>query len=215
MTKPELSTLATTGLLDVHTPPVDGVSMVVVPIHRLLLPVMETVGLVETVTAVEGLLTQPVEVEVKVKVAEPTETPVITPALVMLATASLLLTQVPPVVGVIPMEVPIHTVLKPVSVAMGLALTVTDKVGKLAQPVAILVNTKLVVPTAIPVTTPLEATVATPVSLLTQVPPEVGVSVVVVPGQIEEVPDKFTMGLANTVIAEVEALLQPDKVLVK
>ena len=98
---------------------------------------------------------------------------------------------------------------------MGLALTVTDGVGKLAQPVVVLVNTKLVVPTAIPVTTPLEATVATPVSLLTQVPPDVGVSVVVVPGQIEEVPDKFTMGLATTVIAEVEALLQPDKVLVK
>ncbi len=215
VTKPELSTPATAGLLDVHMPPLDGVRFVVVPIHRLLLPVIETVGLVETVTAVEGLLTQPVEVEVKVKVAEPTETPVITPALVMLATASLLLTHVPPVVGVIPMEVPIHTVLKPVSVAMGLALTVTDGVGKLAQPVVVLVNTKLVVPTAIPVTTPLEATVATPVSLLTQVPPDVGVSVVVVPGQIEEVPDKFTMGLATTVIAEVEALLQPDKVLVK
>ena len=215
VTKPVLSTLATTGLLDVQTPPVEGVRLVVVPMHRLLLPVMETEGLVETVTTAEGLLIQPVDEDVYVKVALPTETPVITPALVMVATAELLLTQVPPVLGVIPMEVPIHTVLKPVSVAMGLALTVTDGVGKLAQPVAVLVNTKFVVPTAIPVTTPLEATVATPVSLLTQVPPEDGVSVVVVPGQIEEVPDRFTTGLATTVMAAVEALRQPDIVLVK
>ena len=67
--------------------------------HKLLLPVIEAVGLVDTVTTAEGLLIQPVDVDVNVKVAEPTETPVITPALVMLAIDALLLTQVPPVPG--------------------------------------------------------------------------------------------------------------------
>lgn len=215
VTNPLLSTLATTGLLDVQTPPVEGVKVVVVPIHKLLLPVIVAVGLVDTVTTAEGLLIQPVDVDVKVKVAEPTETPVITPALVMLAMEELLLTHVPPVVGVMPIEVPIHTVLRPVSVAMGLGLTVKVGVGRLVQPVAVLVKIKLVVPTSTPVTRPLEATVATPASLVDQVPPEVGVSVVVVPGQIEDVPDMLTMGLATTVMAEVDALRQPETVLVK
>jgi len=215
VTNPLLSTLATTGLLEVHTPPVEGVNVVVVPMHKLLLPVIEAVGLVDTVTTAEGLLIQPVDVDVNVKVAEPTETPVITPALVMLAIDALLLTQVPPVPGVIPMEVPIQTVLRPVSVAMGLAFTVRVGVGILVQPVAELVKIKLVVPTSTPVTTPPLVTVATAGLFVLHVPPDVGVNVVVVPGQIEEVPDMLTIGLATTVMTEVAALRQPEIVFVK
>ena len=45
------------------------------------------------------VLVQPVEVNVKVKVTLPTDTPVIKPALVIVAIPLLLLTQVPPVFG--------------------------------------------------------------------------------------------------------------------
>lgn len=148
-------------------------------------------------------------------VALPTETPVIKPSLSILATEELLLTQVPPIEGVILILVPIQTVLEPESVAIGFALTVTAGEGKLVHPVDVLVKTKVVLPTPNPVTRPFEATVATNGSLLIQLPPEVGVNVVVVEGQIADVPDTLTIGLATTVIDAVEALLQPETVLVK
>ena len=215
VTIPDPSTLAAAGLLDTHTPPVEGTKVEVVPIHKLVLPEMLALGLFDTVIAEDGLLIQPVEDDVKVNVAVPTETPVITPELSILATEELLLTQVPPVEGVIFILVPIQTVLDPESVAMGLAFTVTIGDGKLVHPVDEFVKTKEVLPTPTPVTRPLEATVATSGSLLTQLPPEVGVNVVVVDGQMEVVPDTLTMGLATTVIDEVEALLHPETALVK
>ena len=85
MTSPSPIPIVTGNNRIVEVPPVEGVNVVVVPMHKLLLPVIEAVGLVDTVTTAEGLLIQPVDVDVNVKVAEPTETPVITPALVMLA----------------------------------------------------------------------------------------------------------------------------------
>lgn len=127
----------------------------------------------------------------------------------------LLLTQVPPVEGVMFILVPIQTVLDPERVAKGLALTVTVGDGKLVHPVDELVKTNEVLPTPTPVTRPLEATLATRGSLLIQLPPEVGVKVVVVEGQIAVVPDTLTIGRATTVIEEVEVLLHPETVLVK
>ena len=61
---PDPSTLATDGLLDTHTPPELGIKVEVVPIHKLVLPEMLALGLVDTVTIEDGLLIQPVEDEV-------------------------------------------------------------------------------------------------------------------------------------------------------
>lgn len=60
-----------------------------------------------TATALVALL-QPVEVSVKVKLAVPVVTPVTSPPFVTVATAELLLTQVPPVVGLNVMVEPRH-----------------------------------------------------------------------------------------------------------
>ena len=60
---------------------------------------------------------------------------------------------------------------------------------------------KFTVPTDIPVTNPELLTVAIAVLPLTQVPPVVGVKVVVLPAQIDEMPELLTIGNAFTVSA--------------
>jgi hypothetical protein len=78
---------------------------------------------------------------------------------------------------------------------------------ELLHPVVAEVKVKEAVPAAIPVTTPAEDTVATDVLLLIQVPSDVGVSVVVVPMQIELLPVILTTGkeLTTTFIEAVVA----------
>ena len=62
----------------------------------------------DTVTELVVLL-QPVEVDVKVKVTVPTETPVTNPVvLLMVAAPGVLLTQVPPVLGLTVIVAPTH-----------------------------------------------------------------------------------------------------------
>lgn len=63
-------------------------------------PVSDITGLSLTVMAEVGEETQPDKLLVKVNVAEPAVIPVITPELVMVATAGLELVQVPPLEGV-------------------------------------------------------------------------------------------------------------------
>jgi hypothetical protein len=84
-----------------------------------------------------------------------------------------------------------------VNVGVTLALTVTDPVV-LLQPVASAVNVNVAVPAADPVTTPDVLTVATVGLLLVQVPPDVGLSVVVAPTQIELLPTMLTVGKSLT-----------------
>jgi hypothetical protein len=63
---------------------------------------------------------------VNVNVTEPADTPVITPALVTVATAGLLLIHVPPLVGDNVAVLPTHTFAG--AVTTGNAFTVTDEV---------------------------------------------------------------------------------------
>jgi hypothetical protein len=63
---------------------------------------------------------------VNVNVTEPADTPVITPALVTVATAGLLLIHVPPLVGDNVAVLPTHTLAG--AVTTGNAFTVTDEV---------------------------------------------------------------------------------------
>jgi hypothetical protein len=203
VTTPALVTVATAGLLLAQVPPVLGESVVVAPIQILSAPIMLTTGVLLTVTGAVGRETQPVEVLVKVKVAEPAVTAVTTPSLVTVATAGLLLVQVPPVVGDKPVVSPIQRLLDPVMETVGNALTVTGAVAADSQPVAVSVKMNVTEPAETPVTTPAFVTVATPVLLLAQVPPMVGDKVVMAPTQIAVEPVMLTTGKASTVTAEV------------
>ena len=204
VTTPAEVTVATDVLLLTHVPPVVGDRVVVAPMHIELLPVMLTVGKALTVTAVVVLLQLVVD-EVKVKVADPAATPVTTPAEVTVATAGLLLTHVPPVVGDKVVVAPMQIELLPVMLTVGKALIVTVPVV-LLQLVVDEVNVKVADPAATPVTTPAEVTVATDVLLLTHVPPVVGDRVVVAPMQIELLPVMLTVGKALIVTAVVVLL---------
>ena len=68
------------------------------------------------------------------------------------------------------------------AVAVGIGLTVTDKVV-FEHPVTVSVNVNVALPDETPVTTPASVTVATALSLLVQVPPVVGESITELPTQ--------------------------------
>lgn len=82
--------------------------MVVPPTHIELAPVIDTIGAALTVTGKVDNDEQPVVVDVKINVADPTATPVTTPPFVTVAMALLLLAQVPPVEGDKVVVPPIH-----------------------------------------------------------------------------------------------------------
>ena len=214
VTTPAEVTVATDGLLLTHVPPVVGDKVVVAPMQIELLPVMLTAGKALTVT-VPVVLLQLVVDEVNVKVALPAVKPVTIPPALTDATAGLLLTQVPPVVGEKVVVAPMQIELPPVMLTAGKALIVTVPVV-LLQLVVDEVNVKVADPAATPVTTPAEVTVATEVLLLTQVPPVVGDKVVVDPIHIELLPVMLTVGKALTVTVPVVLLqLVVDEVKVK
>ena len=99
VTIPAFVTVATPALVLTQVPPEAGDKVVVEPTQRLVAPVILTTGMPLTVTMPVGADKQPVAVLVKVKLAVPAETPVTTPMLSTVATAALLLAQVPPVDG--------------------------------------------------------------------------------------------------------------------
>ena len=214
VTMPALLMVATAGSLLVQVPPVGDI-VVVPPIQILLAPVISATGVLLTVMAAVGAEIQPVAVSVKVKVAVPADTPVTTPALSTVATAALLLAQVPPLVGVKPELSPMQILVAPEIVTTGMAFTVTVEVGIEAHPVRELVKVKVAVPADMPVTTPAFVTVATEALLLAQVPPVEGDKVVVNPTQILALPVTLTTGKAFTVTAEVAREIQPVPELVK
>jgi hypothetical protein len=73
-------------------------SVAAVPLHLVVVPLITDVGRALIVTA-DVVLLQVVTVLVNVKVTLPAAAPVTTPALVTVAKEGLLLTHVPPVVG--------------------------------------------------------------------------------------------------------------------
>jgi hypothetical protein len=151
-----------------------------------------------TAMAAVGIDVHPVVLFVKVNVAVPTDTPVTTPLLEIVAIAGLLLVHVPPVVGDNFVGPPIHIVVLPVMDTVGLAITVTVGVGTEAQPLE-LVKVNVTVPAATPVTIPALVTVALAVLLLVHVPPVVGDKVVVPPTHTEVLPVIDAVGLGLTV----------------
>ena len=214
VTTPAFVTVATAGALLAQVPPVVGDKAVVLPTQIVLAPVMLTTGVAFTVTAVVVAEQFGAAVAVNVKVAIPAETPVTTPALVTVATAGVLLTQVPPVVGDKVVVKPAQMVLAPVILTAGKAVTVTAEVGAEVHPLPLSVKVKVAEPAETPVTTPALVTVATAGALLVQVPPVVGDKAVVLPTQMPLAPVMLTTGKALTVTGEVGAEAQPVAVLV-
>lgn len=213
VTRPELFTVATAGLLLDHVPPVVGDSVVVKPTQILFGPVNDVGGKIATVTGAVGLDTQP-PVSVNVNVALPGPTAVTTPVVALTVAADgLLLVHVPPVVGDNVVVPPIHKLAPPVIATTGLFLTVTLPVGKEGQPVNVEVKMNVEVPTDRPVTKPELLTEATVGFVLAQVPPVVGDKVVVNPTHISFEPVIETTGLAVTDIVKV--FVQPVAVSVK
>jgi hypothetical protein len=214
VTTPALETVATLAFVLTQVPPVVGDRVVVKPTQTLVLPVILTTGIAFTVTAAVGAEIQPVAVLVKVKVAVPAATPVTSPLLVTVATAGLLLDQVPPEDGDKPVVAPTQMLLGPLIPTVGSAFTVMAEVGAEIQPVLVLVKVKVAVPADTPETTPAFVTVAMEGSLLAQVPPVVGDKVEVLPTQILLAPVMLTTGEAFTVTGAVGADWQPVAVLV-
>jgi hypothetical protein len=206
VTKPALVTVAFVMSLLTQEPPEVGDKVIVLPTQTE--DAAETTGAALTVTD-EVVLLQPVAAEVKVNVTEPAATPVTSPALFTVALVASLLNQVPPEVGDKVKVPPTHTEA-PAETAGG-PFTTTEEVV-LLQPVAAEVNVNVTVPMATPVTKPALSTVAFVKSLLNQVPPEVGESVIVLPTHTAAAAE--TTGAALMVTAEV-VLLQIDAVGVK
>lgn len=121
-TTPWLETAAMPRLDDDQLPPLDGLRLMVLPIQRFW-DGAETTGLAFTVIALLASETQPVIALVKVNVAEPAATAVMVPALLMVATAGLLLTHVPPLDGVMVVVLPWQSVVNAGWVMTGLLLT--------------------------------------------------------------------------------------------
>lgn len=208
VTMPLFVTVATAGLLLTQVPPDVGDKVVVALTQILLNPVMLTTGNGLTVTGSVGNDAQPLLL-VNVKVAVPAPTPVTTPALVTVATAGLLLAQVPPVVGDKVVVAPSQIVLRPVMFTIGVLLTVTGSVGAETQPVLVLVNVNVAVPAETAVTTPALVTVATAGLLLDQVPPVLGDKPVISPIQSVLTPMMLTIGIGSTVTGAVARDTQP------
>ncbi len=158
-----------------QVPPVEGVRVVVPPIHIFELAA-KTVGLGLTVIF-PVFLEHPDDVSVNVKKVTPEATPVTTPPLVIVATDPLLDVHVPPVVGDKVVVLPAH-IVGGLAVTVGAATTVKDPEASDEQPVLVSVQVKVTVPVVKPVTKPELLIVATKELLLDQVPPELGVKFV-------------------------------------
>ena len=122
-TTPWLDTAAIPKLDEAQLPPDEGERLSVLPIHTFW-DGAETTGLAFTVMALLASEAQPVVELTKVNVAVPALMAVITPPLVMVATAVLLEDQVPPLAGVMVVVLPTHKVVWDGWVIVGLLLTI-------------------------------------------------------------------------------------------
>ena len=125
-TKPLEVTLATALLLLNHVPPLEGERLVFPPIHISSTPTKEIVGFGLTINSDAIDAEHPVELFVNVKVTVPSEIAVTTPLLSTVATALLLLCQIPPVDGLTVVAFPIQIEDEPKKIAFSLASSITN-----------------------------------------------------------------------------------------
>lgn len=139
VTMPLWLMVAILGLLLTQLPPLDGSKAVEVPTQIFAGPFNEIEGLPFTVTCKLVPEAQPFAA-VKVSIDNPLDTPVITPALVIVATAVLLLVQEPPVAGNTFVVVPAQMVDGPLNCTGTPGLTVTIPVASDTHPVLVSVK---------------------------------------------------------------------------
>jgi len=183
VTTPVALTVATPGVLLLHVPPPVALANAAVPPRQMLTGLVGVMGdIAFTVTVIK--LVHPV-VSVKVILAVPALMPVSRPVEPIVATAVLLLIQVPPVgVETNVTLLPAQTVCGPE--ISGLGLTVNTTVALLVPTVYEIIHVPAVMPVTIPVEEP---TVAIAVLVLLQTPPDVvSVNVRVEPIQTLAVP---------------------------
>ncbi len=217
-TTPEALTVATAVLLLDQLPPVNPLEIreVVAPAQIVVVPeIVPALGNAFIVTVVEVLVLQPFALTEYVMVAVPAATPDTPPEALTVATAVLLLDQVPPANPLEIREVvaPAQIVVVPEIVpALGNAFIVTVVEVLVLQPFALTAYVTVAVPAATPETTPEAFTVATAVLLLDQLPPVNPLEIrdVVAPAQIVVVPE-IVPALGNAfIVTVVEVLvLQP------
>lgn len=207
-TTPALVIVAIELLLLTQVPPVEGLKVIDPPTHTPAAAF--TTGNAFTVNDVVVLL-HPEDVSVKVKLTVPAEIPVTKPVLSMVATVASLLSHAPPTDGLNVIKAPTHKLLEG-RLTVGISLTVTVGVV-LLNPVEVSVKVKVTVPAEIPVTNPALSIVATPTSLLNQVPPVPGLSVMVDPTH-NLFDGSITVGRSFTATDAV-VLIQPVVVFVK
>ena len=125
VTTPPVVTEATALLELTHVPPDTGVSWVVLSEQTTDGPMIETVGLLNTVIGADADDTQPVEVLVKTKLTLPAWMPDTNPPLVMEAMDGSLLIQVPPDTGERVVVLPAQTTALPEIAVDGIGLITT------------------------------------------------------------------------------------------
>jgi hypothetical protein len=208
VTTPTFDTVATESALDTQVPPAPGVTCDNPPIQISSEPDIATVGLPFTVTGAEATDLHKVVLLVKVNVATPWLTAVMVPPLVMVAIASLLDAQVPPVPGVIVVVSPIHNSLSAGAVMVGPGSTVNESLGSESQPLDNLVKINDTLPGANGVTKPALVMVAIAGSEDAQVPPVVGVMFTAIPTQVL-LSNNTVVGFGSTVNCAVSGDTQP------
>lgn len=144
--------------------------------------------------------------ETNVKAASPGEIPVTKPVLFTEAIEGCELVQDPPVVGDNVELPPRQSDVSPVMETVGRFITCTGSEALDAQPLEVEVNIKVEEPGESPVTKPSLLMEATAPLVESQVPPAVGVSVVVLYTHIESFPVMCTTGVcfAKMVVTAVE-----------
>ena len=115
----------------------------------------------------------------------------------------------PPVVGVMEVVEPIHILLSPNPVILGVGFTVTSSTSVAIHPFVISIKVNSATPALFPKTKPVLLTVATRLLLLNQTPPDAGNKFVVPSIQISSGPDILTVGEEITVTGVDNVETQP------
>ena len=197
-----------TSVLD-HCPADVGEILDCSPIQIEVGPIKLMGGSSLTVNGADCAEEHPVTLLVKMNLADPALTAVITPLSCIVATDSFVLAQVPPELGVIFENSPIQSSVSDNPPIGGGPYTAMVIDSSETQPFVDSTKVKVALPTEFPVTTPELFTLATELLLLIQIPPEVGDNVVVVLTQISDGPRRVTTGFSTTVIGVESSFVHP------
>jgi len=208
MTLPSMETVAISTFPEFQVPPDDGSNWVESPVQINEAPAILTTGVSCTTTTSLVSELQPVPESRNIKLTLPSEIPVTRPVLSTVATDGLVLDQVPPLLGISWVSVPIQIEVSPSINTISFPLTVMLSVGSEWQWVRASTKTNETLPALTPVTTPALVTVARALLELIQLPPVIGNKELCSPMQIESTPLIPAMGASFTENTKDVSLIQ-------